>query len=101
MRRRGQEDEIDLVDDFFVSVESDVLAILRDFDAGGDCQALELGEAVIKPILKRVGHGDELGAGVGGEGLVGRAGAATAAANQADLDGAAAGGMDQGNCQAG
>ena len=48
-----------------------------------------------------VGHGDELGAGVGGEGLLGRAGASAAAADQADLDRAAAGGVDQGNRQAG
>ena len=56
---------------------------------------------LVEPILEGVGHGDELGAGVGGEGLLGRAAASAAAADQADLDRAAAGGMDQGNGQAG
>ena len=56
---------------------------------------------LVEPILEGVGHGDELDAGVGGEGLLGRAGASAAAADQADLDRAAAGGMDQGNGQAG
>ncbi len=101
MRGRGQEDEVDLVDDVLVGVEAGVLAILGDVDAGADRRSLELGEAVVEPVLEGVGHGDELGAGVGGEGLLGRAGASAAAADQADLDRAAAGGMDQRDRQAG
>ena len=97
MRGRGQEDQIDLVDHVLVGVEAGVLAILGDVDAGADARALEGGQALLEPILEGVGHGDELGAAVGGEGLLGRAGAAAAAADQADLDRAAAGGMDHGN----
>ena len=55
---------------------------------------------LVEPVLEGVGHGDELGAGVGRERLLGRAAAPAAAADQADLDRAAAGGMDQRDGQA-
>ena len=55
----------------------------------------------VDPILEGIGHGDEPGAGVGREGLLGRAAASPAAADQANLDRAAAGGMHEWDCQAG
>ena len=36
VRRRGQEDDVDLVDDVLVGVEAGVLAILGDVDAATD-----------------------------------------------------------------
>ena len=62
---------------------------------------LSAGEVIVDPVLEGVGHGDELGAGVGREGLLGRAAAPAAAADQADLDRAAAGGMDHGTVKPG
>ena len=67
MRRRRQEDEVDLVDDVLVAVEAGVLAILGDVDARAERRSFEAGEALIEPILEGVGHGDELGVGIGGE----------------------------------
>ena len=101
VRRRCQEHEVDLIDDVLVGVEAGVLAILGNVDPRADRRSLEGREVFVDPILEGVGHGDELGAGVGGERLLGRAGAPAAAADQTDLDRAAAGGVDQGDGQAG
>ena len=102
MRGRGQEDQVDLVDDVLVGVEAGVLAVLGDIDARADgCQILEGREVIIDPVLEGVGNGDELGAGVGLQGFLSRAAAASAAADQADLDRAAARGMDHRHRQAG
>ena len=101
MRRRGQEDQFDLVDDVLVGVEAGVLAIPGDIDARPDVSRLEVREVIVDPVLEGVGHGDELGAGVGLESLLGGAAAAAAAADQADLDGAAAAGVDHRYRQAG
>jgi hypothetical protein len=50
--------------------------------------------AVVEASLEDVGHGDELDrAALGGEGVVGRAGAPAAAADQGHLDGIVAGGV--------
>ena len=46
----------------------------------------ELVEAALEPVFEDVGHGDQLGRALGGQGLGGRAGAAPAAADQGDLD---------------
>jgi hypothetical protein len=99
--RSGEENQIDLVGDVLVRVEACELTILRDVDARGDRRSLELGKATFEPILEGVGHGDELGARAGGEGLLRRASTSAATADQANLDGAATGGMDQGDRQAG
>ena len=40
VRRRGQEDEVDLVDDVLVGVEAGVLAILGDIDARAESTIL-------------------------------------------------------------
>ena len=93
--RGGQEDEVDLIDDVLVCVEAGVLAILGNVDPRADRRPLEDGEVFVDPILEGVGHRDKLDAGVGGEGLLGRAGAPAAAADQTDLDRAAAGRVDQ------
>ncbi len=100
LRRRRQEDEVDLVDDVLVAVEAGVLAVLGDVDARTERRAFEAGEAIVEPILEGVGHGDELGVGVGGERLLGRAAASATTADEPDLDRVAAGGMDQGSGQA-
>ncbi len=100
-RGRGQEHEINLIDHVFICIKSGILAILGHVDPRADRLILECGEVLLEPIREGVGHGDELGVGVGGEGLLGRAAASTAAAHQTDLDRAAAGGMDQGDGQAG
>ena len=62
---------------------------------------LEVRKVIVDSILEGVGHGDELGARIGLESLLSRAGAAVAAADQADLDGAAAAGVDHRYRQAG
>ena len=67
VRRRGQEDEIDLVDHVLVAVEAGVLAVLGDVDARADRRPLRLERLLVEPILEGVGHGDELGVGVGGQ----------------------------------
>ena len=40
VRRRGQEDQVDLVDDVLVGVEAGVLAVLGDVDAATDRRVL-------------------------------------------------------------
>jgi hypothetical protein len=101
LRGCRQEDEVDLVDDVLVAVEPGVLPVLGDVDPRAERRAFEAGEALVEPILEGVGHGDELGVGVGGERLLGRAAAPAATADEPDLDRIAAGGMDQGSGQAG
>ena len=101
VRRRGQEDDVDLVDDVLVGVEAGVLAVLGHVDPGADARALEARRG-----CPRAGPGRRRPwrrawrAAVGRERLLGRAGAAAAAADQADLDRAAAGRVDHGNNQA-
>ena len=84
-----------------VGVEAGVLAVLGDVDSRAERRSFEAGEAVVEPILEGVGHGDELGVGIGGECLLGGAAAPAAAADESDLDRVAAGGMDQRDGQAG
>ncbi len=99
VRGRRQENQVDLVDDVLVGVEARVLAILGNIDSRANLRALEDREMLVEPILEGVGHGDKPGIGVGRERLLRRAGASAAAADQPDLDRAAAGGMDQRNRQ--
>ena len=99
VRGRGQEHHVDLVDHLLVGVEARVLAVPGDVDPGAYGEALELGQAVLEPILEGVGHGDQPRAAVGRERLLGRAGAAAAAADQPDLDRAAARGVHHGHDQ--
>ena len=100
-RGRGQEHEVNLVDHVFICVKPGILTILGHVDPRADRRLLECGEVILEPIREGVGHGDELGIGVGGEGLLGGAAASTAAADQAELDRAAGGGMNQWDGQAG
>ena len=51
-------------------------------------------QAVVEPVVEDVAHGDELDVLVGVQGLLGRPGAAAAAADQADLERVAAGGVN-------
>ena len=55
--------------------------------------------AAVEPVLEGVGQGDDGDVGGGVQDIVGGAGAAAAAADQADLDGVAAGGVDAGRKQ--
>ena len=107
MRRRGQDDVVDLRhgQQLLVGVEAGEAPFLRDFDA----QLGQLRPAAGQPVLEQVGQGDHLDVlllglrafgrrprcgsrdridDLGGraEGVQHRAGAAAAAADQADLD---------------
>ena len=100
--RGGEDDQVDLVDDLLVRIEAGVLAILGNVNTRANRpRRLELRKAVFKQVREGVGHRDQLDAGVGLEGLPGGPGASAAAADQTNLDRAAAGCVDQGNGQPG
>ncbi len=95
VRLRRQEDDIDLVDHLLIGVETDELALGRHVDLAGDLLlALEQRQARLQAVLEGVGHGDQLDVGVGRQCLLGRPGAAAAAADEADAQQVAAGGVD-------
>ena len=107
VRRRGEDDVVDLGDrqQLLVGIEPGEAAVLRDLDA----QLRELPVRAVQSVLEQVGEGDELDVrvldagplgdvlgvvalrriddlGGGAERVEDRAGAAAAAADQADLD---------------
>ncbi len=85
-RRRGQDDQVDVrIDGLLVSVEADELAIVRHVDAIS-LFVLQRRQAAFEPVAKGVGHGHQLDVAGGGQGLIGGAGSAAAAADQRDLD---------------
>src|SRR5438876_540170 len=49
---RGQEHDVNLVDDVLVAVEAGVLAIPGDLDPGADLRFLDGGEVFFEPILE-------------------------------------------------
>jgi hypothetical protein len=94
LRRRTQQHHVAAGDHLLVGVEADEAAVL-DVDPGGHVRVFrEEGQAVLKAILKGVGHRDQLDVLVGLERLAGGPGAAAAAADQADAEQVAAGGVD-------
>jgi hypothetical protein len=93
---RGQEDDIDAIDDILVRVETGRTPIGRDIDFLGEFVAqiaLDCGEALFDLVRKRIGHGDELDIGIRGQGVLGGGGAAPAAADQTYAERVATGGM--------
>ena len=92
--RRGEDDDVDAgVDDFLISVEAD------EGGYGGDFYFLavagfESGEGSVDVILEGIADGGKGDVFVGVEGLLGSAGAAPAAADEADLQQIGAGGVD-------
>ena len=105
--RRRQDDVVDvgIVDDLFVGVQADVTAIFGQIDAVAPLlHVVTLGEvgqmtpAILEPVLEDVAERDDRHAPGGVEDVVGGAGAAAAAADQADLDRVGTGGMNVG-CQ--
>ncbi len=58
VRGRGQENEIDLIDDVLVAVKSGVLAILGNVDPRGSFSPFEERQRIIESIRERVGHRD-------------------------------------------
>src|SRR5262249_34881908 len=91
----GQQDHVDAaVDHLLVSIEADELAVVLDVDLAGDLLlTTKCAETLLDAIGKGVAHGDELDVLVGVERLGGGTGAAAAAANEADFQHVAAGGM--------
>ena len=88
-RRRGEDDDVarlEAVHRLLVAVEADELVVAADFDLVA-VFLLELFIASVEPVLEDVGHGDELdGACLVESALLGRAGAAAAAADQGHAD---------------
>ena len=85
-RGRGEDGHIGHLDRILVGVEPDELVLLLHLrlDAVFSFQALL---AAVHAIAECVGHGHKLDVAGGAERLVGRTGAATAAADQRHLDG--------------
>src|SRR5207237_1012885 len=82
---RSQEDAVDAgVDDLLVRVQTSVLVALIHLDLLGVALAVA-GQGVVDLVLPEVADGGDVVGGVGGEGLPTRAGAAAAAANEAEL----------------
>src|SRR6185312_9260754 len=92
--RRAQQHDIDAAaEQLLVAVEAVEAAFRRHIDLGCDVlDVLQFGKASFEAIHEGVAHGDEFDVGVGAEGLLGGAGAAAAAADQADAEQVAAGG---------
>ncbi len=91
MRRRRQDHDVNVgAKQFLERVETDEAAIGRDGQPVGR-GLLQLLQAFLEPVGKGVGHGRELDVRVGRESVGHRAGAASAAADQADLQRVAAG----------
>ena len=81
-----------------VGVEAGEATLAGHIDFGGEATVVaQFAEAALDAVGEGVAHGDELDVRVGAEGLAGGAGATTAAADQADFEGIAAGGMDGGS----
>ena len=97
LRRRAEQHHVDAaVDQLLVGVEADepVLGRRRRPSTPTFSSCLQVARLLLEPVLEGVGHGDELDVRVGGERLGGRAGAAAAAADQADPQHVAAGRVD-------
>ena len=83
------------------AIEADELALGRHVDFLG-VLGVEGLEAVVEFAFGDIRHGHELERRAGdGEGVVGGAGAASAAADEGDLDGAGLGGVDEGDLNSG
>ena len=95
MRRRAKQDDVDAaLDQLLISVEAHEAVIGGDVDLRPDLLViLQVGQALLEPILEGVGHGDQADIGIGGERLAGRAGAPVAAADQPDPQQIAAAGV--------
>ena len=95
--RRAHDDHVDAaVDGLLVGVQADEDPLVRDVDLGRPFP-LEVIERLARAVLEGVGHGDQLHRLTENlrriQAVVGRAGAASAAADQGDLEQVAAGGM--------
>ena len=93
VRRGRQEGHVAGVDDVLVGVEADELGVLGDLDAVADGRFLQGLVARLQAVAEEFAHGDEPAPFVGRQCLFGGAGPSAAAADQADLDRVAAGGV--------
>ena len=92
VRRRRQQHHVYKRDHLLVSVEAGETAVWLDLDSAGyGLVPLELIQTRLQAIREHVAHGDQLGVLVGGQRLLGCAGSAVAATDQADAEDVAPG----------
>src|SRR5512135_1066760 len=90
--RGGQDHQVHAgVNHFLEGVEADEAAVGGDVELVAEVAVLEVVLGGVEPVLEQVAHGVELHVRARVDRIFGRGGAASATADQADLDGVAAG----------